>query len=193
MKKNLSSTKKTFLDETLDDEEKCHYFIMCKKDTKDIPLLTIACSYFWNIKDSFYDAAVCFLEIMKYIPVETIGEMFGFEEIAKKISINPCDVNAAISVRIFPFCGISSFDLDDIMYGAHNETGDIWLRLLIQQKKIYISKINLKMLIDLSDFEDKSYNYKSSLNDLYVNYSREFPELIELEFKLREEILNETK
>ena len=56
----LEFDEKTFLDETLDDEEKCHYFIMCKKDTKDIPLLTIACSYFWNIKDSFYDAAVCF-------------------------------------------------------------------------------------------------------------------------------------
>ena len=185
----LEFDEKTFLDNELDSEEKCSYFIMCKKDINNISLMTNACSYFWNILDDYYDAAVCLLEIMDYIPVETIGAMFGFDEIAKKISLNPCDVSAAISLRIYPCCGISSFDLSDVIYGAHVETGDVWLRLLIQQKKTYISQIDLTMLISLGDIEDKSYNYKSSLNDLYIHYSREFPELIELAYKLRKEIL----
>ena len=138
--------------------------------------------------DIYYEAAVCFLEIMEYIPTETIGLMFGFEEINKKISKNVCDVSAAINIKIFPFCGLSAFDIKDIISAALTLPSDTWLRLLIQQKTKYLSEIEMDMLLKLNDIEDKSYSYKMALYELYLAYSDKYQELVKVVFVLRENI-----
>ena len=174
-------------DNDLTNEEKCEYFLISPLPEFQFSIYMTLLQFFWGGFSQCFDAAACFLKVIKACPLELVLEIVPLELLLATISEDLNPIFASILIYLRPVFDQQMYPLDCLIEAATTtESGFIFVRLLLEYIDCY-KDIPIDAFYALLEIDDPPIEYRNAVRELFYVAGQDLPELITQAKELEEE------